>query len=84
MRPEGYQIKVHHSIVKPILMAGIPRNSFFMLWTFVCALAIGQGQWWIVPLGVIMHVIFAALTKDDVYFFNIIPYALKSQRPLIP
>ena len=84
MREEGYFIKVHHSVVKPILVAGIPRNACFILWTFVAALAIGQSQFWVVPMGVLVHVGFFHLTKQDVYFFNIIHYVLKSQKPLCP
>ena len=83
-RPEGFEVPLHRSLVEPMLLAGLPRTVALVLWTGVGAIAFGLHQLWVLPLGIVLHLAAAAVTKADPYFFDIVLLAVKAQRRLGP
>ena len=83
-RPEGFEVPLHRSLVEPMLLAGLPRTVALVLWTGVGAIAFGLHQLWVLPLGIVLHLAAAAVTKADPYFFDIVILAVKTQRRLEP
>jgi type IV secretion system protein VirB3 len=83
-RPEGFEVPLHRSLVEPMLLAGLPRTVALVLWTGVGAIAFGLHQLWVLPLGIVLHLAAAAVTKADPYFFDIVILAVKTQRRLDP
>ena len=82
--PEGFEVPLHRSLVEPMLLAGLPRTVALVLWTGVGAFAFGLHQIWVLPLGIVLHVVAAAATKADPYFFDILLVALRTQKRLDP
>jgi type IV secretion system protein TrbD len=82
--PDGFEVPIHRSLTEPLLIAGLPRTFAFVLWTFAIVVIVGLGQIWYVPLQIILHVLFAYLTKREPYFFDIGNRALRAQRRLDP
>ena len=83
-RPDGFEVPLHRSLVEPMLLAGLPRTVALVLWTGVGAFAFGLHQIWVLPLGIVLHVVAAAATKADPYFFDILLVALRTQKRLDP
>jgi type IV secretion system protein VirB3 len=83
-RPEGFEVPLHRSLVEPMLLAGLPRTVALVLWTGVNAIAFGLHQLWVLPLGIVLHLAAAAVTKADPYFFDIVILAVKTRRRLDP
>lgn len=81
---DGYEVPFHDSITQVILMGGLPRTVALLLWTTAAALAFGMRQLWILPLAILLHVILAACTRKDPYFFDIFVRALKSPKRIEP
>jgi type IV secretory pathway TrbD component len=83
-RPTGFEVPLHRSLCEPMLLAGLPRMVCLVLWTVVGAFAFGLRQVWVLPVGVVLHVAAAAVTRSDPYFFSIAALAVKTQKPLDP
>src|SRR5262249_10161608 len=60
---EGMEVPLHRSLASPMLIAGLPRTVCLVLWTTTLGFAFGLRQIWMLPLGSLVHVLFAALTK---------------------
>ncbi len=84
IRTDGLEVPLHRSIVEPMLLAGLPRTVALVLWTVVGALAFGLRQLWVLPVGIVLHLVCAAVTKADVHFFDIVGMALRIQKRLDP
>ncbi len=81
---EGLEVTLHRSLVEPMTLAGLPRTAALVLWTGIAAFAFGLRQIWVLPLGVVFHLVCAAAAKSDPYIFDIVLLALKTQRRLHP
>lgn len=82
--PEGYEVPIHRSLTQPILFAGLPRIVGLLLWTTIAAFVLGLHQIWMLALGLVLHVLFAAITRRDPFFFDVFLRALGAQRRLDP
>ena len=82
--PEGFEVPLHRSLVEPMFLAGLPRTVALVLWTVVGAFAFGLRQTWVLPIGIVLHIVAAAATKSDPYFFDIVLLAVKTQKRLDP
>lgn len=83
-RPHGFEVPLHRALVEPMLLAGLPRTAALVLWTGVGAFAFGLRQIWVLALGIVLHLVGAAATKADPYFFEIVGLAVKTQKRLDP
>jgi type IV secretion system protein VirB3 len=76
----GLEVPLHRSLTQPIMMAGLPRTLALLLWTAVAAFVLGLHQVWVLPLGGILHAIFAALARRDPFFFDVLVRAVGQRR----
>ncbi|MGD0679509.1 MAG: VirB3 family type IV secretion system protein [Polyangiaceae bacterium] len=83
-RPDGFEVPLHRSLTEPMLLAGLPRTVALVLWTSVGAFAFGLHQIWVLPIGIVLHLGAAAVTKADPHFFDIVLVAVKTQKRLDP
>jgi type IV secretion system protein TrbD len=82
--PSGFEVPLHRSLVEPMLLAGLPRTVALVPWTAVGAFVLGLHQVWVLPIGIVVHLAAAAVTKSDPHFFEILILAVKTQKPLDP
>jgi type IV secretory pathway TrbD component len=80
----GFEVPLHRSLVEPMLLAGLPRTVALVLWTAVGAFVLGLHQVWVLPIGLVLHLAAAAVTKTDPYFFEVLLLAVKTQKRLDP
>src|SRR3569832_1222528 len=78
--PEGFEVPVHRSLTQPILVAGLPRRFAILLWTPGMVIILGLYQIWFLPVQIALHVLFAALTRRDPFFFDVFIRAMHAQR----
>ena len=83
-RTDGLEVPLHRSIVEPMSLMGLPRTLAIPLWLTTSAFVFALHQIWFLPVGIVLHVICAAASKSDPYFFDILPVALRAQRRLDP
>jgi type IV secretory pathway TrbD component len=63
--PEGFRIIVHRSLTEPIMMAGVPRNIAIANGVAVIACVLGAHNLWVLPIGIVSHVVLVALHRRD-------------------
>ena len=63
--------RVYKSLLYPMVIAGINEKACYFIWFSLLISVLAAGQWWILPLGIILHIVCAAFTKTDIYFFDI-------------
>jgi len=80
MPPEGFELTIHQSAIKPQLIAGIPRQLALVLYTLMVALTLPLGTWYAIPPGLGLHLLFVAAAKKDPLFWEVFRRAL-SHRP---
>ncbi|MEI6287194.1 MAG: VirB3 family type IV secretion system protein [Bacillota bacterium] len=68
---EGYRVPVFKAFTEKILMAGVPREVFYLNGTLAAVFLVGMHIWWLIPLNLIIHIAFVKVTKKDPYFFDI-------------
>ena len=76
----GLEVPLHRSLTQPITFAGLPRNLGLLLWTVAAAFAMGLHQLWVLPVAILLHVVFAAMTRRDPLFFDVIVRAVGQRR----
>jgi type IV secretion system protein VirB3 len=76
----GLEAPLHRSLTQPLMLVGLPRNLALLLWTTTSAFALGLHQLWVVPLAALLHGVFAALTRRDPFFFDVLVRAVGQRR----
>ena len=71
IRPEGFELPIHQSVIKPQLILGLPRQLAIVLYTLVLALSFPLGTWYPIPPGLFLHFTFAAAAKKDPAFWDV-------------
>ena len=77
---DDLEVPLHRSLTQPILFAGLPRNLGLFLWTATAAFALGLHQFWVLPIALVLHVVFAAMARRDPFFFDVLIRAVGSRR----
>ena len=80
MTTPGYRIKLHNSLVTPILLMGVPRRLAILNGTMCAALVLGMRAYYLLPIFIIIHVVAVYFTKKDPYFFDVILNHLKLKK----
>ena len=80
----GLEVPLHRSLTEPMMVAGLPRTVALVLWTGTCAFAFGLRQLWVLPIGLVIHLVCVAAAKADPYIFDILGLALRAERHLDP
>jgi type IV secretory pathway TrbD component len=70
MSVPGFLVKIHNSLTTPILSAGVPRQFMILNGTLVAAITFGMQSLYGIPIGIILHVAMAMMTKKDPNFFQ--------------
>lgn len=76
----GLEVPLHRSLTQPIMFAGLPRNLGLLLWTVTAAFALGLHQFWVLPIALLLHFVFAAMARRDPHFFDVIVRAVGQRR----
>jgi len=74
---DGFEIPVHKSLTEPILLAGVPRRIAIINGAMMAAFGFGGQSLLAIPIGLAFHVLFAALTRIDPNFFDVLFRNLK-------
>lgn len=81
--PDGFEVPFHTSLAEPIQFGGVPRVFAIVNGVFATVLTLSLGVWWLgIPVGVALHLIAYALTKNDPYFFSVLGRHLR-QKPYL-
>ena len=67
---EEFNIPIHNSLTKPILMGGVPREIAILNGTFTSAMVLGLHSLLALPLGIVFHIVGRAFAKKDNLFFH--------------
>ena len=76
----GYRIKLHNSLITPIMLGGVPRQFAILNWTVCAALVLGLRAIYLLPLFIIFHVAAVFFAKKDPYFFEVILRHLRQKK----
>jgi type IV secretion system protein TrbD len=68
----GFRIRLHNSLVTPILLAGVPREFAILNWTMCAALVLGLHALYLLPFFIIFHLVAFFFAKRDPYFFAVV------------
>ena len=71
MTPEGFELTIHQSAIKPQLVMGIPRQLALVLYTLIAALTVPLATWYAIPPGIFLHLVFVAAAKKDPLFWDV-------------
>lgn len=80
MATPGYRIRLHSSLVSPILLLGVPRRFAIINGTLCAALVLGLHAIYLLPIFVIIHIIAMVLAKKDPDFFEVMLRHLRQKR----
>ncbi len=69
---EGFRVPIHRSLTEPLMMAGIPRRIAILNGFVTFAMVMGAHNLWVVPLGIVSHLVLLALYRRDQYILSII------------
>lgn len=70
--PEGFRVTVHRSLTEPLMMGGVPRHIALFNGIATFALVMGAHNLWVLPIGVITHLVLIALYRRDQHILGII------------
>lgn len=63
--PEGFNIPIHRSLTTPVMLGGLPRKIAILNGTLIISFVIGAHNLWILPVGILSHLILLALHRRD-------------------
>lgn len=70
--PEGFRIPIHRSLAEPIMMGGVPRNIAIANGVAVVSFVLGAHNLWILPIGLMSHIVLVALHRRDKAILSIL------------
>ena len=81
---KGWEIPIHGSLTKPILMGGAPRKFSIFFGTISAAIVIGFHFILYIPVAIIIHFLGVYAAKRDPEFFDILINHLRDKTLLEP
>lgn len=63
--PEGFSVPIHRSLTTPVTLGGLPRKVAILNGTLIISFVVGAHNLWILPIGIITHVVLMALHRRD-------------------
>jgi type IV secretory pathway TrbD component len=75
--PPGYEVPVHQSLTKQLMLAGVPRGLAIIIWTFCVALSLPLRTWYAIPLTLFLHAVFYRAAKRDPDFWDVFRRAIR-------
>jgi type IV secretory pathway VirB3-like protein len=83
-RVTDYSWKVHRSLLRRDLVAGVSRMTLAIIIALTVYMVFGVRQYWFVAVAVVLYLVVRALTKSDEYLVEIILDALMLPDDLYP
>lgn len=77
---EGFEIPIHRSLTQVIMIGGVPREIAILNGTLTASLVLGLHSIMGLPIGILIHLIAAALAKRDPEFFKTFRRQVKQKR----
>lgn len=84
VEPEGFKIPIHRSLTQPILMGGLPRNIAIGNAVAVVSFVLGAHNLWVLPIGLLSHLVLVALHQSDKQILSVLKRNLKRPSFLRP
>jgi type IV secretion system protein TrbD len=63
--PEGFSVPIHRSLTAPVMLGGLPRKIAILNGTVIISFVVGAHNLWILPLGILSHLVLIALHRRD-------------------
>lgn len=63
--PEGFSVPIHRSLTTPLMLGGLPRKIAILNGTVIISFVIGAHSLWILPIGILTHLVLLALHRRD-------------------
>jgi type IV secretory pathway TrbD component len=63
--PEGFNVPIHRSLTTRAMLGGIPRNIAILNGTFVVSFVVSAHNLWVLPVGILTHLVLVALHRRD-------------------
>lgn len=63
--PEGFSVPIHRSLTVPVMLGGLPRKIAILNGTVIIAFVVGAHNLWILPIGIVTHLVLVALHRRD-------------------
>jgi len=80
MTTPGYRIKLHSSLVFPVMLMGVPRRFAILNWTICAALVFGLHMFYVLPISVVIHIAAVFFAKRDPHFFDVFVRHLRQKK----
>lgn len=77
MMPEGFSVPIHRSLTMPVMLGGLPRHIAILNGTLIISFVLGAHNLWILPVGILTHLVLVALHRRDQDILPIIKRNLK-------
>jgi type IV secretion system protein TrbD len=76
----GFRIRLHTSMVTPILLGGVPRQFAILNWTLCAALVLGLRAIYLLPIFIVLHFLAVWVARKDPYFFEVMLRHLRQKK----
>ena len=73
------EICIHHSLIAPILLFGVPRGIAIANGTLMAASVLGLHTFLLIPVCFLVHIAAVILTKKDTAMFQVLIRHLKQK-----
>jgi type IV secretory pathway VirB3-like protein len=83
-RVTDYSWKVHRSLLRRDLVAGVSRMTLAIIIALTVYMVFGVRQYWFIAVAIVLFLVVRALTKSDEYLVEIILDALMLPDDLYP
>lgn len=70
--PEGFSVPIHRSLTMPVMLGGLPRHIAILNGTVIISFVLGAHNLWVLPVGILSHLVLVALHKRDAQILPII------------
>jgi type IV secretory pathway TrbD component len=82
--PEGFYVPIHRSLTTKVMLGGIPRKIAIINGTMIISLVVGAHNLWVLPVGVLSHLVLVALHRRDQDILTVIKRNLNCPSVLRP
>jgi len=70
--PEGFNVPIHRSLTTPVMLGGLPRHIAIINGTVIISFVLGAHNLWVLPVGIVSHLVLVALHKSDADILSVI------------
>jgi len=74
---DGYTVAIHRAMTEPMMVGGVPRNYAICCWGLTAALVLGMHNYFMIPVGIALHIVGKLAAKHDPYWMEILPRHLR-------